>query len=191
MSAIPTPTLRTHLESPGGLPACGVASRFPGLAYAQTVEREDVDCKKCLALDPSALPVPVRVRIYPENRALYAIVNVWRTESDMYRHRPLDRNHSGSCTDTEGWHAGKKRPQFAEVNLHRGALDSETVCHEITHAAWAWARRVGWAMEEDRLRATDASESEERFCYALGRMVRQFVDRTWALGLVKPKERAG
>jgi hypothetical protein len=184
MTSMPKPSLRTHFESPGGLPACGVVARYPHLAYAQTPDWEDVDCRACLALRDRPLPVPARIRVYPENRSLYARVNVWPDQQAMYRHRPLDRDHSGSCTGQEQWRrSGKKSGLFAEVNLHAHALDIETVAHEMTHAAWRWAKRVGWSQENGDPDSHDCSNAEERFCYALGRMVRQFTDRARALGL--------
>jgi hypothetical protein len=152
---------------------------------------------------------PLTFRVYPERKSLYVVVNVWPTKKAMYAHRPLNRNHEASCTGTtrivvpprgstsRTW----KRGEFAEVNFYRGALGVGVVSHEFTHAAFCWAERRKLkriAEEEERGMTVRGDVSilpvdgvEERFCYALGEMVRQFTQKLYDLGLYGDIVRGG
>jgi hypothetical protein len=93
----------------------------------------------------------------------------------------------------------KDRPQrvrqtgvFAEANFYRARIGSEIVSHEMTHAAFAFAVRRNLRLDEamekqftqnNRKKTLDLDGPEERFCYALGRMYRQFVQKCYDLGL--------
>ncbi len=139
---------------------------------------------------------PITFRLYPENASLYAIVNVWPTKKAMYQHRPLQRNHEASCTDTTIIRCfnGKQRKLglFAELNFYKRYLGMGCITHEITHAAFSWADRVKLPLSEISDNPLSQATSgavlpqdgpEERFCYALGEMCRQFVNRADKLGL--------
>lgn len=149
---------------------------------------------------------PVKIRVRPEGRALYATAYVWPTKKAMRAHayankvwRRRDKFGAYCQTFTKiRVHAdGRCRtsPEFAEVHFALSQMGSETIVHEFTHAAWGWARRTGWRVDEDALASGydngSASESEERFCYALGAMVRQFVNRAHALGVYDPSDGKG
>lgn len=137
-------------------------------------------------------PQPIfRIRVYPEHKSLYYVVNVWRTKKDMYAHcRWAKSTFQGLCTTYEvikgdgkgGW---RLLPECGQVNLWKGRLGSAVVTHEFTHAALGWARRVG--LEPDNLLghngSADVHPEEERFCHALCEMVRQFIDRAYAAGV--------
>jgi hypothetical protein len=140
-------------------------------------------------------------RVYPEDRFLYAVVNIWPTKKAMYAHKPLDRKHLASCTGQQrlvipprgSKSRVRKRGEFAELNFFRGSLGVEVVSHEFTHAAFCWADRrklnLALASNPDSSQSTNGTleinSVEERFCYALGRMVNQFTSRLYDNGLYK------
>ena len=151
---------------------------------------------------PVAKPL-VAFRVYPENRFLYAVVNIWPTKKAMYQHKPLGRNHEASCSGITRIVVAprgsktrqRKRGEFAEINFYRGALGVGVVSHEFTHATFCWAERRKLkriAEEEERGMAVKGGEAllpldgvEERFCYALGEMCRQFTLKCYELDLYK------
>lgn len=132
-----------------------------------------------------------RIRVYPEHKSLYYVVNVWRTKKDMYAHcRWAKSTFQGLCTTYEvlkGEKGGPLRmlPECGQINLWKGRLGSAVVTHEFTHAALGWARRI--RLDKDALLSHSGGEDvhpdEERFCHALCEMVRQFVDRAYAAGV--------
>lgn len=139
---------------------------------------------------------PVTFRLYPEGSWLYAEVNVWPTKKAMYEHKPLQRNHEASCTGTTiiRFTNGKQRKLglFAELNFYRRYLGTACITHEITHAAFSWADRVKLPLNEisdsplsgmSKGATLPQDGPEERFCYALGKMCKQFVDSAYKLGL--------
>lgn len=143
-----------------------------------------------------AHPPTARFRVHPEGKYLYALVNIWPTKKAMYDHKPLDRNHDACCSGPEiNLHTGRlvrKNGQFCELNFCLDYLGVGVVSHEMTHAAFCWAERVKLPIHEIKdhplsktsgLLAQDGPE--ERFCYALGEMVRQFTQKCYDLKLYK------
>ena len=147
---------------------------------------------------------PVTFRVYPENRSLYAVINIWPTKTAMYRHRPLGRDYQATTKgvmvyDVPPAKSGKptrKRGLFAEINFCRACLGIGVVSHEMTHAAFCWAERRGlpletvysaqnWKANRKRNSTMKLDSVEERFCYALGEMCRQFTQRCYDLGLYR------
>lgn len=147
----------------------------------------------------------ISFRIYPENRSLYAQVNIWPTKTAMYAHKPLGRNHEASCSGQQLIYVPPKSKDpkqrrrkiglFAELNFYRARLGVEVISHEMTHAAFCWAERrrlnlanaIGehnWQIRKHDA-VLDQDGTEERFCYALGQMVRQFTQKCYDLGLYK------
>lgn len=139
---------------------------------------------------------PITFRLYPEGSWLYAEVNIWPTKKAMYQHKPLRRNHEASCTSTTliQFSESKRRKLglFAELNFYKRYLGMGCITHEITHAAFSWADRVKLPLNEisdnPLSQATTGSTlpqdgPEERFCYALGEMCKQFIDHAYRLGL--------
>jgi len=140
-------------------------------------------------------------RIYPEGRFLYAEVNIWPTKKAMYEHKPLSRDHEASCTGSTLYRVAKKRRGkrqrirkaglFAELNFYRRYLGVGVVSHEVTHAAFSWADRVRLPLSEisDDLPGSQTSGvlprdgAEERFCYALGEMMRQCTQKLYDKGI--------
>ena len=143
-------------------------------------------------------------RVYPEGRFLYAEVNIWPNKTAMYRYNPLNRNHSASCKGTVVYNVPSKKSGkpvrrdgiFAELNFHRNAIGVEVVAHEMTHATFCWAERVklplekitdeqNWKTGRKKAQALKTDGPEERFCYALGIMTRQFTQKCYDLGFYK------
>lgn len=139
---------------------------------------------------------PITFRVHPENKSLYAVVNIWPSKRAMYAHKPINRNHLASCTGQDLLRVSpngdtRKLGLFAEVNFIRRALGIGVVSHEFTHAGFCWAERRGLPLEHIKQAAqlvgnVLADDSiEEQFCYAVGEMCRQFTQRCYDLGLYK------
>jgi hypothetical protein len=141
-------------------------------------------------------------RVYPAGRYFYAVVNIWPTKKAMYQYKPLQRNHEASCTGQEVYTYSSKSKWrktgcFAELNFYKGFLGVGCIAHEMTHAALSWAGRARLPISEIvndnpfrasdhvRVRVLPNDGTEERLCYALGEMVRQFTDRCYKLGIYK------
>lgn len=146
---------------------------------------------------------PVTFRLYPEGSFLYCEVNIWPTKKAMYDYLPLNKKQEASCGGRELYIVSPKRrgrPQrvrktglFAEANFHQKRIGIEVVSHELTHAAFAFADRRNLDLGStigDHLwetsgtnRVMDQDGPEERFCYALGQMCRQFTQKCYDMGL--------
>lgn len=131
-------------------------------------------------------------RVYPspKRRGLYVQVRVFRNASDM-RHVARAEGSRGMAR-VEGLMQSYKRirvhtkkpdrvlPVFGCVNLHRKRLGISVVSHEFAHAAFAWAARMRiWG----ELTQGDTMRVEERYCHALGEMLRQFMVKAERAGL--------
>lgn len=132
----------------------------------------------------------LRFRVRPENRSLYAVVNVWASKGEMiayfrcspkYDHRSRsERQKLGetgamfSAYSLLRFRGGfqETMPIFGEFNFHTGLLNAEVVAHEAGHAALAFAKRVKLDLDDEG-DGRWVSRDEERFCYALGQMVNQ------------------
>jgi hypothetical protein len=130
----------------------------------------------------------IRIRLRPENKALYVTAHLFPTRRDMWRAmKRFGMGGVGSCgaaflpftrvvpLDSRG----RVVPQFGVLFLNKEQIGCETISHEVAHATHAWARRVGWKPDPDE---GVHSENEERWCYAHGEMVRQLVNRLYGLG---------
>ncbi len=139
-----------------------------------------------------------RLRVYPENKSLYYLVNVWATKGAMYAHCRKALGFAGrfeGLCSTKRWRAGKRLlPLMGEVNLYKGFMGVSVVTHEFLHATLGWARRVqidlsaiqavGLAAEHpSNPDSKHVAADEERLAYAHGEMVRQFTDRMYKLGI--------
>lgn len=141
---------------------------------------------------------PVSFRLYPDGSFLYCQVNIWPTKKAMDQHLPLTRHTQASCGGRESYIVPKgkgrlrKTGLFAEANFYKRRIGVEVMSHELTHAAFAFADRRKLPLGETvnkqfakngRFNYLDNEGAEERFCYALGRMVRQFTVKCYAVGL--------
>lgn len=147
---------------------------------------------------------PIRFRIYPE-KTLFYDVRVWPDRKSMRRHlRSLGYSKAGA-ESTEAncrsqmhlrWRPnGKLRanPRCGEINVNRERFNTEIAAHEITHAAIFWAERVGvmpvrskadadsLAAPKGKPKNISAGPDNERFCYAMGRMIAQFTNHAYRL----------
>lgn len=143
---------------------------------------------------------PITFRLHPEGSFLFCEVNIWPTKRAMHANteaRP--KNYAACCGGRESYvvppkGSGRRMRRtglFAEANFHRKELGIEVVSHEMTHAAFAFADRrklnLNAAISEARWNESkntmDQDGPEERFCYALGQMCRQFTQKCYDLGL--------
>lgn len=142
--------------------------------------------------DKSLAPL-LSFRVHPDSKFYYCEVNVWPSKKAMYAHLPLQRNHEAACGARESidvFPSGRTRRTglFAEANFYRKRLGVEIISHEFTHAAFAFAERKRWdlnaALNHDGQagETMDRDGTEEMFCYALGRMVRQFTAKLYEQG---------
>lgn len=148
-------------------------------------------------------PKPIKFRVYPDGQFLYAEVFIWPTKKAMYATSPIPRNYEARCGGRELYVIPPKRKGraqrvrkmglFAELHFHKRALGIEVVSHEFTHAAFCWAERRkldlneavsqhDWKIGGDK-ETLDQDGVEERFCYVLGRMCRQFTQKCYDVGL--------
>lgn len=131
-----------------------------------------------------------------EEQHLYVMVYVFAKKDDMRRYWNLCGR--GSRNDYEARYSslvrrtydsdGKRERthgEFAEVTFYKGALSPEIVSHEFTHIGLAYARRRKVAQVTDAKADADSNwmQREEVVCYAVGSLVRQFVNRAHSLGL--------
>ena len=143
-------------------------------------------------------PYPVKkpllkFRVYPDqNRVLYFVVHIWRNKKEMFEHnvrydRQAKRDRYEANVIGQRWeYDGKLIPRLGEINFYDGGLDAGVISHEMTHAAFDWAKRKRLNMKfalEKPIKVTngrvDKNHHEEAFCYAQGRMVEQFYERVW------------
>lgn len=141
---------------------------------------------------------PISFRLYPEGSFLYCEVNIWPNKKTMQAHTKLPgHNYEACCGGREAYRIpakGRMRRTglFAEANFNRHRIGVEITSHELTHAAFAFAERrklkledaVGKSFHEGgSLVVMEHEGPEERFCYALGQMCRQFTQRCYDLGI--------
>jgi hypothetical protein len=145
---------------------------------------------------------PISFRVYPERSFLYCEVNIWPTRKAMHAYLPLGPKTVASCGGRESYvvqpeRKGKKQTMrktglFAEANFYQTEIGVEVVSHEFTHAAFAFADRRRLPLHQvmdkqfthsGRKNTLDLDGPEERFCYALGQMCRQFTQKCYDLGL--------
>jgi hypothetical protein len=146
---------------------------------------------------PEPLAV-MRVHPDPNNSRLYVHVRIWRTLKDFRAARPdLGRGARGAFTGHQrySFKHGKQRklPIFGTMELVRAWMGPTVAVHEFTHAAIAWAERVGlkgaeivnpdWHPASAKTSVMPGDCPEERFCYALGNMYGQFNRRCCERGL--------
>lgn len=143
---------------------------------------------------------PISFRLYPEGSFLYCQVNIWPSKKAMQAYVKLPGNKYEACCcgrlvyKIPANRKGRLRRTglFAEANFHRKRLGVEVMSHEMTHAAFAFAERRGLRLGEAVNKAyrvggarmtMEIDGPEERFCYALGKMCRQFTQKCYDLGI--------
>lgn len=143
---------------------------------------------------------PISFRLYPEGSFLYCEVNIWPNKKSMLDHTRLGGTKYEACCggrvayEIRDDGLTRKTGLFAEANFNRHRIGTEIISHELTHACFAFAerRKLDLAQTVDKFykeggqfESLDIDGPEERFCYALGVMCRQFTNKCYALGLYK------
>lgn len=139
-----------------------------------------------VAQEIGRLPYLAKFRIYPERgKSLYLVVRVWPCLATMMKWAKWEGHNAAYGRTTKAYVASyliqrkirgrwRNTPEFAQINLIKRALGTETLTHEALHATLAWARRIRFPMTQ-----LDAPNSvngfEERLCYAHGRIARRLV----------------
>lgn len=151
---------------------------------------------------------PIRFRIYPEKKTLFFSVNIWPTKKAMHEfHNKIDRpdqprlsKYSVGCfCGMERWtykphKQGHKSPFMGDIHLIQGKLHYDVVSHEIHHAAFHWAHRVGGILSVIAdPEANHVTAEEERLCYGHSKMLYQVASKLHELGfwhVVSTKKRS-
>jgi hypothetical protein len=133
-------------------------------------------------------------RIYPESpRGLFYTVKLFATELAMREYLiadDIDRSAAYGAralcsrwtrTRTTGTGRTRTLPEMGEILFVAPLIDHEVISHEVAHAAIGWAQRIGIRPFATGTDCQYAGPDEERYCYALGRMVLQVTERVAAL----------
>jgi hypothetical protein len=133
-------------------------------------------------------------RVFPESRSgLFYRVRLFDSERALgqyLRSDDIDRSAAYGAralcsrwTRTRTTANGRTRtmPDMGEILFVVRSLDAEVVSHEVGHAAIGWAQRIGIRPFGTGTDCQYAGPDEERYCYALGRMVLQVTERVAAL----------
>jgi hypothetical protein len=112
----------------------------------------------------------VRVRVFPDKHALRRAV------------APESREKYGAMTEgltIFSYRNGRRRvfKVRARINLHRKALGTGIIAHEVTHAALRLADVKGWSYRKGLGRW-----QEEWFCKTVENLSRLLVNRLWKEG---------
>lgn len=85
------------------------------------------------------------------------------------------RGCAGTCSTYKAYGKdGKVKPVLGEINLLKDHLWVENVSHELTHAAFGYIRRKGLSLDKNGTEVCMPVDcDEEKFCYALGFMMKQ------------------
>ena len=117
-------------------------------------------------------------KVYPERKRLHLDVYVWANRRDMRTYLKTSYPGKGlrnvlACVlwPVDTLHKPRKG-YVGEMHFNREDLQMEIIRHEAVHAAIRWAKYVGLDVDTDVLQPT-ASDTEERFCYAVGNIVDQ------------------
>lgn len=141
-------------------------------------------------------PIPrplARFKIFPETidsdthpkaTPLWFNVVVFKTKKQMERYLVAHGGRDDCYASVLSYDVWTVKPggpavltgELGTIAFHSDYLTMGCMTHEATHAAIAWARRV--KLNFRRLtpsRGGACSETEERFCHALGNIARQIV----------------
>ena len=137
----------------------------------------------------------IKFRVYPESiHGFYFEVgiypNIERMRAAAKRNGGKTSNFENAGAVTCGFRVGhidageskiRWTKQLGLIAFNRCEIDAEIVAHESTHAAIRWMeeKRVPFdigksALVEDK--GGMAHDTEERFCYAVGKITNQIVD---------------
>lgn len=135
-----------------------------------------------------------KFRLYPkQGSSLYALVIIHDTREQMLAQlNPNSQNTEKLRAFESGiqkWKHGKKLPIFTEIHCHKNDLSPELIAHELIHATFTYALRVGLKPEkkkEDYIVGKlgilpNADNDEEKFCSAHTKMFIDFVIKIFEL----------
>jgi hypothetical protein len=133
-------------------------------------------------------------RVFPEpSSRLFYRVRVFATPvtlGEYLRSDDIDRSAAYGAralcsrwtrTRTTGTGRTRTLPEMGEILFVAPLIDHEVISHEVAHAAIGWAQRIGIRPFATGTDCQYAGPDEERYCYALGRMVLQVTERVAAL----------
>jgi hypothetical protein len=139
-------------------------------------------------------PKTVRFRLYPRKKpGLYFVAHVWPDLAAMVEYLELTYYKDCGAADVKAccvpirlwshYEGGRKQKQpfCGELHFSKGWFTATTTSHEVTHATFAWAQRIGLKVKEAVGR--DVSESEEQIAEALGFMMGQLNYHAYRLKL--------
>ena len=136
----------------------------------------------------------IKFRVYPESvHGFYFDVSIHPTVERMRKFAERTKAMRGNFDNAEAAVCGFSKGEQDEngriawsktlgaMVFYQKRLGMEIITHECTHAALRW-------MEAKKFNALDrsgdyvegeASDNEERFCYALGRIAAQIAEKCW------------
>lgn len=135
-------------------------------------------------------------RVYPEHRRLHFDVFLWPTVKSMrqYLTAQLPRRGMSKVLACVVWPINAKdrprRDYLGEMHFNQTHLGRDIIAHEATHAALAWARRLGVRINEE-VRGYDAPADEERFCDVIGALTHQILETLDHYGISTGSTRRG
>lgn len=140
----------------------------------------------------------IQFRVYPESRrGHYFDVEIHPTVTSMRKAASVaggaKANFDGALAVVRGFNAGHYtadgrkvwRKTLGTMFFHKARLGVEVIAHESTHAAFRWMEAQKFNAAEDAAERgdTNCSDSEERFCHALGNIARQIANECHDRGL--------
>ena len=141
----------------------------------------------------------VRFRVYPESvHGFYFDVEVYPTQKQMQKRAERLKPHlHGGFMDTDAAVLGFSKgyvgadgrcvwsKTLGTIVFHRERLGVNVISHECTHAALRWMEAMKFNVTDrgENYVEGEASDNEERFCYALGRMTAAIGDQFWKYDL--------
>lgn len=131
--------------------------------------------------EPGVSPFYFGVRVFVDQHAIRAYLRQHPVR------RTFARGGEAVCT-TWDWptRSGALAPNLGEILFPCRSLNSKTVSHECAHAAIGWARRLKLRPVDDPQvdENTTVTADEERYCTALGLLVKQITEQLHVRHLV-------
>jgi hypothetical protein len=142
-------------------------------------------------IDGEEMKDVISFRIYPESvYSFYFDVMIHPTLRAMRKSARKNGGKRSNFNDAQAVTCGYRRGEWGDGDrihwkkccglllFHRKGINAETLSHEATHAAIRWMeeKKFSFPINPPALiseRGGMASDDEERFCYAVGRMTNQ------------------
>ena|SRR6185369_10871587 len=120
---------------------------------------------------------------------LFFRVKVWKSKRDMYANGPDQPHTYLACCENYtavNVHKDGRREMTGEcgtLHFYKGRTGTSTVSHEITHAAFSWARRHRISLDSHPESETSVANAEEAFCWVQGWLFGEIAKKFWATGI--------